>query len=81
MPLLPKRITLALIAVFFSGMLFAEAGTKPQRPNIVFFIADDWSQEDVGTYGNPTIQTPNIDSLAAQGMRFDNAYLTTSSCS
>lgn len=51
------------------------------RPNIVFFIADDMSQEDLGAYGHPSIQTPNIDALAAQGMRFDNAYLTTSSCS
>lgn len=50
-------------------------------PNIVFFIADDVSKEDFGTYGHPSIQTPNVDALAAQGMRFDNAYLTTSSCS
>jgi len=53
----------------------------PPRPNIIFFIADDWSQKDVGCYGNPVIRTPNIDALAAKGMRFDNAYLTTSSCS
>ena len=52
-----------------------------ERPNIVFFIADDVSQDDFGCYGHPTIQTPNVDALAAGGMRFDNAYLTTSSCS
>jgi N-sulfoglucosamine sulfohydrolase len=52
-----------------------------EKPNIVFFIADDVSQEDLGCYGHPTIKTPNIDALAASGMRFDNAYLTTSSCS
>jgi len=51
------------------------------QPNIVFFLADDVSQEDIGCYGHPTIKTPNTDSLAASGMRFDNAYLTTSSCS
>ena len=51
------------------------------KPNIVFFIADDVSQEDFGCYGHPTIKTPHIDALAATGMRFDNAYLTTSSCS
>lgn len=50
-------------------------------PNIVFFIADDVSQEDFGCYGHPTIKTPHTDALAASGMRFDNAYLTTSSCS
>jgi arylsulfatase len=51
------------------------------QPNIIFFIADDVSQEDFGCYGHPTIKTPNTDRLAANGMRFDNAYLTTSSCS
>lgn len=52
-----------------------------EKPNIVFFIADDVSQEDFGCYGHPTIKTPHVDALAANGMRFDNAYLTTSSCS
>ena len=52
-----------------------------ERPNIVFFIADDVSQDDFGCYGHPVIKTPHIDSLAANGVRFDNAYLTTSSCS
>ena len=52
-----------------------------ERPNIVFFIADDVSQDDFGCYGHPVIKTPHIDSLSANGMRFDNAYLTTSSCS
>ena len=48
---------------------------------MVFFIADDVSQDDFGCYGHPVIKTPHIDSLSANGMRFDNAYLTTSSCS
>ena len=52
-----------------------------KQPNIVFFIADDISQDDFGCYAHPVIQTPNIDFLAENGMRFDNAYLTTSSCS
>lgn len=52
-----------------------------KRPNIIFFIADDVSQIDFGCYGHPVIKTPHIDTLAKNGMRFDNAYLTTSSCS
>ena len=51
------------------------------RPNVVFFIADDISYDDFGCYGHPTIKTPATDRLAANGIRFDNAYLTTSSCS
>ena len=54
---------------------------RAAQPNIVFFIADDISQEDIGCHGHPTLKTPHIDALAAKGMRFDNAYLTASSCS
>ncbi|AYN69609.1 heparan N-sulfatase [Euzebyella marina] len=50
-------------------------------PNIIVFIADDISWNDFGCYGNKDVQTPNIDGLAEGGLRFDNAILTTSSCS
>ena len=51
------------------------------RPNIVVIIADDMAWDDCGVFGHPTIRTPNIDGLAAAGMRFENAFLTISSCS
>jgi arylsulfatase A-like enzyme len=51
------------------------------RPNVVIFIADDVSWNDLGCYGNTFVQTPNIDKLAEGGMKFTNAILTTSSCS
>jgi len=51
------------------------------RPNFVLCIADDVSVDDFGCYGHPTIETPTIDRLAADGLRFENAYLTISSCS
>ncbi len=56
---------------------------EPQhpRPNIMLIIADDMAWDDCGAYGHPTIRTPNIDRLAAEGMRFTNAFLTISSCS
>lgn len=50
-------------------------------PNIIVFIADDVSWNDYGCYGNDGVRTPNIDSLAANGIKFTNAYLTASSCS
>ena len=50
-------------------------------PNIILFIADDVSWNDYGCYGNEAARTPNIDQLAQQGLRFDEAYLTASSCS
>ena len=51
------------------------------KPNFIFFIADDVSWDDFGCYGNQGVRTPNIDRLAANGIRFSSAYLTASSCS
>ena len=51
------------------------------KPNIIVFIADDVSWDDIGVYGNDKVVTPNIDNLAKNGLIFNNAYLTTSSCS
>ncbi len=67
---------LTLCTLCLSGTLLA-AGT---RPNIIIFIMDDVGQHDIGVFGNPYVHTPNIDQLAAEGMRFDNAFLTISSC-
>ncbi len=70
------------------GLFFASCTTKKERkkvgyeqPNFVFIIADDMAWDDSGAYGHPKIKTPNIDQLAKDGMRFDQAYLTASSCS
>ena len=52
-----------------------------ERPNIIVFIADDISWDDFGCYGNKIVQTPNIDRIAGEGIKFNNVYLTTSSCS
>ncbi|MEX0773984.1 MAG: sulfatase [Balneolales bacterium] len=52
-----------------------------QPPNIVLIIADDMAWNDCGACGHPDIRTPNIDKLAEEGMMFQQAYLTTSSCS
>ncbi|MEO0445816.1 MAG: sulfatase [Verrucomicrobiota bacterium] len=62
-------------------LLSAVSDELSAKTNFVFFIADDVSPEDLGCYGHPHIQTPNIDALAAGGLRFTQAYLTTSSCS
>src|SRR3546814_20033602 len=44
------------------------------RPNIVVLITDDQNQSDLGCYGNSDVRTPNMDSLASEGMRFTSAY-------
>ncbi|QDT65349.1 sulfatase family protein [Calycomorphotria hydatis] len=51
------------------------------RPNIILLIADDMNWDDCGVYGHPSIRTPHIDRLAEQGMRFEQAFVTASSCS
>lgn len=51
------------------------------RPNFILYITDDISWNDLGCYGDSVVQTPNLDKMAANGIRFDNAYLSISSCS
>jgi arylsulfatase A-like enzyme len=53
----------------------------PDRPNVVILIADDLGYGDLGCYGHPVLRTPHIDRLAREGLRFDAAFLTISSCS
>src|SRR5262245_3362065 len=50
-------------------------------PNLILIIADDMAWDDCGAYGHLAIRTPNLDRLAREGMRFDRAFLTCSSCS
>ena len=56
-------------------------GQAPARPNIVFIMADDLGYADVSCYGRPDIRTPNIDGLAAAGVRFEQAYANSAVCS
>ncbi|MEM8889232.1 MAG: sulfatase [Bacteroidota bacterium] len=52
-----------------------------QAPNIVFILADDLGWADLGIYGNTFNETPNLDKMAAEGMRFTNAYAAAPVCS
>lgn len=51
------------------------------QPNIVFIFADDWGWGDLGCYGHPHIQTPNLDRLASQGKLFTQFYVCSGVCS
>jgi arylsulfatase A-like enzyme len=50
------------------------------RPSFVVFLTDDQPHDALGCAGNPRIQTPNLDALAARGVRFSNAFVTTPVC-
>jgi len=76
---------------FMKGCASALAGTalisqrtsarENNRPNVVLIVSDDHGRETLGCYGNPVIKTPNLDALAAEGVRFTNAFCTSASCS
>ena len=53
---------------------------KPSRPNIIFIMADDLGWADLSCYGRDDYETPAIDALAAQGMRFTHAYANSAVC-
>lgn len=57
------------------------ARAAPSKPNIVMLLADDLGYGDVGFTGCPDIRTPNIDSIAAEGIRFTHAYSNGAVCS
>jgi arylsulfatase A-like enzyme len=69
-----KKHSLPLLAfALFVQMVIAEQATK-QKPNILFIMLDDLGKEWISCYGAEDIETPNIDALAAGGMKFNNAY-------
>ncbi|HRE82225.1 MAG TPA: sulfatase [Opitutaceae bacterium] len=63
------------------GLMLAATLAAASRPNFIIIIGDDISAADIGSFGNTGIRTPNIDRLAIGGRVFDQAYVTSSSCS
>lgn len=74
---------LFLASLVFHGQSRSLQAESPsaEKPNVILFIADDMAWDDCGAYGHPQIQTPNLDQLAKDGMKFNRAFLTCSSCS
>lgn len=77
-----KALLLISVLYAFTGLCQdVKAQTSPNPPpNIILIIGDDIGADDIGCYGNREVKTPNIDRLAKEGLRFTNAYVTTSSC-
>ncbi len=73
-----KKIPFLALLLAAGAMAHAAAAA---RPHIVMFLSDDHGQEFVGCYGNPAIQTPNMDALARQGMRFTRVFAASPTCS
>jgi N-sulfoglucosamine sulfohydrolase len=68
------------IGFLFACVLCCVVQAAAIKPNFVVIVADDLGANDLHTFGHPVIQSPNIDQLARQGVQFNNAFLTTASC-
>ncbi len=75
-----KTLGAAVLLPACGGVVRLPAGER-RRPNFVFFLVDDLGWKDLGCYGSTFYETPHIDKLAAQGMRFTNAYAACPVCS
>ena len=73
-----SRFVVLILLAHLSHFLFSQE-TLPSRPNVIFILADDLGWRDLGAYGSGYYETPNIDRLAAQGMKFTN-YHSAQNC-
>jgi iduronate 2-sulfatase len=76
-----KRMNLYifLLVVVACSALWSFAVAQPRKPNVLFISVDDLNS-DLGCYGHPQVKSPNIDRLAARGLRFDRAYVQYPLC-
>ena len=77
-----KQASFTLTALLLAPLaaLHAAEPAKPGKPNIVFILADDLGYTDVACFGSKYYETPNIDRMAAQGMKFTSAYTCGPNC-
>ncbi len=73
-----KALSLVLLGVFCASVVSTTGAAE--KPNIIFLFADDQTSSSLGCYGHPIAQTPHLDSLAARGVRFQNAFVSQSIC-
>jgi hypothetical protein len=79
-----KKINRFLLTITLMFMIvteqYAQSVSTHKYPNIVLIYADDLGYGDLSCYEGTGVTTPNIDRLAKQGLRFTNAYATSSTC-
>lgn len=74
-----QRLLLFLVLAF--GLLSFGCGRQDRPANIVLVMADDMGWGETGYYGHPILKTPNLDAMAASGLRFDRFYAGAPNCS
>lgn len=75
------RLSLSISSLFFVVAFISLQAVADTRPNLLLFLADDMTYTDVGCFGNRDVKTPNLDALAAGGMRFTRCYNSAPTCS
>lgn len=81
MPRARRNTSFLFLYSFFIILMMGCIGPRePLPPNILFIMSDDHGFQAVGAYGTNLIETPQIDRLASEGMRFDRAFVTNSIC-
>ena len=78
--LLLRAVATVLAATALAIQLVSAAGAPGTKPNIVIILADDLGFGDTGCYGATRIKTPNVDRLAREGLRFQDAHSTSATC-
>jgi len=83
MPNLDRRAVRTLassLGILALVLIGSTTQARTERPNILFLLVDDQRNDTLGCAGHPIVKTPVVDSLAAEGVRFRNAFVTTSIC-
>src|SRR5262245_26009028 len=75
--MLPRIVALVVALAFVPCV---RAGEPAKRPNIILLLTDDQRADCLRCAGHPLVRTPNLDQLAARGVRFKNAFVTTAIC-
>jgi len=77
-----SALGIAALLTIVLGVAFPAFAQQPsaRRPNVLLIMADDLN-DDMGTFGHPMVKTPNLDRLAARGVKFDRAYTQFPLCS
>jgi len=76
-----RRLGQGAVGLALGGCVMGQSLSKQHRPNIVFILLDDMGWSDLPCYGHAFHETPHIDRLAKQGMRFTDAYAACPVCS
>lgn len=80
--MITRHFKLVCLCVFAAVISIAAAGAAEEDlPNIIFMLTDDQGWGDVSYYGHPHIKTPELEQMAANGIRFDRFYAAASTCS